>query len=811
MRLNESLFPYPRSVSGALLAFAAALPLAAQPQSRAVDYRSSSPDPETRMRWYAEHAAMAESSRFKKLSWQFLGPTNISGRVTDVAVTAPRGRSYTMYVATASGGVWKTENEGTTFDPVFEDGPSTSIGDVTLAPSNSEIVWIGTGEANIFRSSMAGCGVYKSTDAGKSFEHMGLTGTHTIPRIVIHPSDPDVVYVASSGHEWTHNSERGVYKTTDGGKSWDHVLYIDDETGVIDLVMDPSRPGTLYAAAWQRTRQRWNDPRNEDGFGGSGIYKTENGGRSWEKINEGLPRARHRGRIGIDLCRSKPEVVYAFVDNYDLADEQPEGRDSYGRERSKVIKGAEVYRSDDAGASWRKVSKSDRYMRRHSSTYGWVFGQIRVDPSDEDVIYTMGLGLNVSRDGGETFKRLRGMHGDHHALWIDPDNSDYLVNGNDGGAVVSYDGGVSWKKFIDVLPVVQFYNVGYDMAEPFRVYGSVQDHGSYRGAVDLRRGRNRIRPQEWERAPGGEASNHAVDPTDANRVYSTGFYGRIARSELGSRDTKRLTLQPEDELPRLRGQWLAPFIISPHNPRIVYHGMNHLMRSMNAGENFEKISPDLTYNDPESLGDIPFHTIFAIAESPLQFGRIYVGTDDGKVHVTHDGGGHWSEIMDGIAPHRWISRLEASRFDRDTVYMAQNGKRHDDLAPYLWRSTDAGETWESIVANIPIGPINVIREDPAHDEVLYVGTDVGVYVSVDGAASWSVLGDLPSTFVHDLVVHPRDRILIAATHGRGMYALDVKEINKRGRRFASTLSLPPELAVDQPEDPVGVAVRDLGR
>ncbi|MFC1734119.1 WD40/YVTN/BNR-like repeat-containing protein, partial [candidate division KSB1 bacterium] len=318
--------------------------------------RVESTDPALRLQWYDDHVAMKDRSMFNDLPWQFLGPTNISGRVTDVAVTTPKGASYTIFVATASGGVWKTVNEGTTWEPVFEHGPSTSVGDVTIAPSNQDIVWVGLGEANIFRSSMAGAGVFKSTDGGDTWRHMGLAGTHTIPRIVIHPQNPDIVYVAASGHEWTENEERGVFKTVNGGRTWEKVLYVNEKAGAIDLVMDPSDSEVLYAATWQRTRNKWNDPRNEPGYSGSGIYTTTNGGRNWNQINNGLPAAEFRGRIGIDIARSNPNVIYAFVDNYEIAREAPPGEvDSYGRPRRGVIKGAAVYRSDNKGRNWRQV------------------------------------------------------------------------------------------------------------------------------------------------------------------------------------------------------------------------------------------------------------------------------------------------------------------------------------------------------------------------------------------------------------------------------------------------------------------------
>jgi photosystem II stability/assembly factor-like uncharacterized protein len=735
-------------------------------------------DPARRLNWYQEHVAMKDTSMFKNLPWQFLGPINVSGRMTDVAVVAPKGKNYTIYIAGASGGVWKTVNEGTTWEPIFEHAASTSIGDIALAPSNPDILWVGTGEANIFRSSMAGAGVYKSTDAGKTWEHMGLAGTHTIPRIIIHPKNPDIVYVAASGHEWTDNKERGVYKTIDGGKTWKKILYIDEKTGAIDLVMDPSNSDILYASTWQRIRKKWNDPRNEPGYSGSGIHKTIDGGKSWKAINNGLPSAKYRGRIGIDLCLTKPNIIYAFVDNYEVVGKWKEGEtDSYGRPKRGMIKGATIFRSDDSGENWKQTSEDNRYMRGINATYGWVFGQMRVDPNDENKIYVMGVSLHVSADSGKTFRPLYGMHGDHHGLWIDPDNSDYLVNANDGGLAISYDGGTHWRTFYDNFPLVQFFNVGFDMDDPFHVYGSVQDHGSRRGVVDLSRGRNNIPAVEWENAPGGEGSNHAVDPTDPNIVYSTGFYGSITRTDQSTGKAARIVPKAGLNEPPLRGQWLAPFIISPHNPRIIYHGMNFLYRSMNRGDSWEKISPDLTYNDKNKIGDIQYQTIFSISESPLKFGLIYVGTDDGRIHVTKNGGAKWTELTKKLPYVKWISEIAASAYREGTVYLAQNGKRDDDFAAYLWKSTDYGQTWKDITGNIPCGPVNVIKEDPRNQDILYVGTDLGAYVTLNGGKDWHVLAcDFPTTFVHDLIIHPRENILVAATHGRGMYAMDVANL-----------------------------------
>ncbi len=747
-------------------------------------------DGKTRLERFARHLAMKEKSPFKKLHWQFVGPTNIGGRATDVAVVAPKGKNYTIYAATASGGVWKTVNEGTTWEPVFQEAASTSIGDIALDPSNPEVLWVGTGEANIFRSSKAGCGVYKTTDGGKTWKHAGLAETYTISRIIVDPSDSATVYAAASGHEWTPNPERGVYKTTDGGKTWKKVLYVDETTGAIDLVMDPTDSKTLYAATWQRIRRKWNDPRNGPGYKGSGIYKTTDGGRTWKPIDRGLPPARYRGRIGIDISRSNPRVLYAFVDDYEPAGAS--GRDPYGRRRKKAIVGAVVYRSGDAGRTWKQVSgKTKRmktYMFRHSATYGWVFGQVRVDPVDPNKVYTLGLGLNVSTDGGRTFHRLRGMHGDHHGLWIDPDNPNYLVDTNDGGVSVSYDGGRHWKSWTREIHAAQFFDLALDTAEPFHVYGSVQDQGSMRGVVDLSRGRNRIPAVEFERAPGGEGSRHALDPDDPGIVYSAGFYGRITRTDLsltGRRRRKSIFPRVYEDEPKLRGQWLAPFILSPHNPHILYLGLQYLFRSLDRGDTWERISPDLTWNDPGKSGDIPYQTIFAVSESPLKYGLVYAGTDDGRVHRTKDGGKTWKEITKGLAPGKWISCIEASRSALGTVYLAQNGRRDDDFTPYLWKSTDYGETWKDISRGIPLGPVNVVREDPRDPAILYAGTDLGVYVSTDAGKSWQVLGDLPSAYVEDLKVHPRDHVLVIATHGRGIWALDadlVQRQKRKGRR-----------------------------
>ena len=784
-----------RIVTLSLGVFALAL-LTFPQQAAKKPVRIMNTDPDQRLQMYDEFVKMKGTSKFKDLKWQFLGPTNVSGRVTDVAVATPKGKTYTIFAATASGGVWKTENEGTTWEPVFENAVSTAIGDIALDPSNPQTVWVGTGEANIFRSSQSGAGIFKSTDGGKTWAHLGLAGTNTIARIIVHPKNSDVVYIAASGHEWTTNLERGVYVTVNGGKAWEKILSVSEETGAIDLVMDPQDGETLYAATWQRTRPRWNDPRNHAASAGSGVWKTADGGKTWKPMNNGLPEAKFRGRIGLDICLTKPNILYAFVDNYEKAREatDEEKADSYGLPSAGFIQGATVYRSDDKGETWRQVSgltpEQKTFMERHSNTYGWVFGQTRVDPNDENTVYTMGLSLNVSRDGGKTFQRMPGPGSDHHALWIDPQNSAYLLKGFDQGLAVSYDKGKNWRYFRDQIPVCQFFNLNFDMGTPFKVYGSMQDHGSFRAPVDLSRGRDRIPAQAFEGAPGGEGSNHAIDPTNPNIVYSAGFYGTISRAEYdkpgaapGRPSSKTLLPRQFENEPKLRGEWLAPFILSPHNPNILYHGMQFLFRSLDRGDTWEKISPDLTYNTAAEMGDIPYHTLFSISESPLKYGLIYVGTDDGKVWVTKDGGKTWGEIMAGLPYQKWVSELAASRYDLATVYLTQNGKRDDDVAPYVWKSVDYGKTWIDISKGIPLGPVNVIREDPVDRNILYVGTDGGVFVTTDGAKTWQMLGgNLPMSYVHDLIIHPRDNVVVVATHGRGMYVLDANAVNAKDKR-----------------------------
>jgi photosystem II stability/assembly factor-like uncharacterized protein len=775
----------------AVAASAAAIGIRAQAPAKA--------DAEFLRKAYETYREMRKASPHAAIPWQYLGPTNVSGRATDIAVAdRPSGRR--IYVAYATSGVWKTDDNGGSWQPIFDDMPSTSIGDIATAPSAPDTVWVGTGEANLFRASMAGVGVFKSTDGGRTFVHMGLTDTQTIGRILIHPTNPNIVYVAASGHEWTDNEMRGVFKTTDGGKTWQKVFYRSPRTGAWDLVMDPSTPDVLYASMWQRIRRKWSDPRVEPGYNEGGIWKTTDAGATWTEVNSGLPAPQFRGRIGIDIARSNPKILYALVDNYEPSRPAREGEtDAYTRVIFEPrIKAAEVYRTDDAGATWRKASDSTEFMlSRHSGTYGWVFGQIRVDPTDENRIFTLGIPLNVSTDGGKTVGVLPGsasIHGDHHGLWIDPKTPTTIYSANDGGFYWTEDGGKTWK-FANSAGGAQFYNVTVDGSSPAWAYGSIQDHNSHRGIVDLKGGRDRIPAVEWQRAPGGEGSHHAVDPTDPNVVYTHGFYGNFTRTDLsipapqrGRRgeggEQRPQTTGPQRTTPirpkgeGLRAQWMAPIILSPHDAKTVYVGYQFVFRSTNRGDQWEKISEDLTSNDPsqmlpKSSSEIPYQTITALAESPRVKGLLYAGTDDGRLHVTTDAGESWTDLTGQVPSQKWYSRIVPSQHADQTVYITQRGREDDDFAAYVYKSSDGGTSFTSIASNLPAGPVNVIREDPTDPNVLYLGTDFGAFVSTDGGKRWQVLGGgLPSTQVSDLWYQPRDKVIVIATYGRGMWAVE---------------------------------------
>lgn len=726
-----------------------------------------------RLQQWQQHQEMTDASVFRDLEWRWIGPVWMSGRITDIAV--PKGGDGTEFLAaTGSGGVWKTTDEGKSWSPIFERESTATIGDIAIAPSDPAVIWVGTGENNSSRSTYSGTGVFKSTDGGGTWSNMGLHETNRIGRIVIHPADPDIVYVAASGTLYSENPDRGVYRTRDGGVTWDQVLFVDDKTGFIDLAMNPAEPDVLYAAAWQRLRKAWH--MWKDGPG-SAIYRSLDGGSTWNQVSEGLPTEGEMGRIGLGVTPADPNVVYALVDNQAAAREPEPGElDRYGLPAKKIIKASEVYRSDDRGETWR-LTHEDSFFRVFTSI-GYYLGEIRVDPNDVDTMFLLGKALHKSVDGGKTEEMIRqpGLHGDHQAMWIDPADSNHVINGNDGGLNISYDGGKSWTD-IPQLPAVQFYNVWMDNAEPFNVYGSAQDHGCFRGPVT--HDPTSDPADQWEQIPGGEASYIELDPADSNVLYSEGYYGRISRVNLETRKSQRIQPQAAEGEPRLRCTWLTPFFISKHEPRALYFGSQYLHKSLDRGETWQRISPDLTLFDPEEQGDVPFSTAASLSESPLKAGLIYYGSDDGNIQVTRDDGATWSRIS-GELPEKWVSRVAASGFEEGRVYASLNGYRDDDYAVYLYRSEDYGTTWADISGNLPLGPVNVITEDLKNPDVLYVGTDLAAYVSKDGGRTWAVLGgNLPTTYVHDIQIHPRDDVIVAATHGRGMWVMPAGPVRSR--------------------------------
>ena len=742
---------------------------------------------------FKQHEALRISSPYAKMQWRNVGPDLISGRVTEVAGIP--GNKNIIYASFATGGFWKTTDAGENWMPLTDKLGTLSIGAFALAPSNPDIIYLGTGEANIFRASLPGMGAYKSTDGGKTWSSIGLTNTGTIARILVHPTDPNTVFVAAGGNEWSYNNDRGVFKTTDGGKTWNRILGSDEKTGAVDMVMDPTNPDLIIVSTWNRIRRRWSDPVPEDG---DYLYKTTDGGKNWRKLTAGLPETKFTGRIGLSFSKSNPNVVYSYVDNHtSKRDPKPGELDPYGRPIQVIPFGVQVYRSEDKGDTWRKVSTEDDKLERFAGTYGWVFGQIRVDPNDENVVYIMGVPLAKSTDGGKTFNVMRAtdkesdaQHGDNHALWIDPTNSQYIINGNDGGVVLSYNGGAKWKNFFRKIPTTQFYNITYDMKQPYNIIGSVQDEGSFMGSIKNTFGKKPEGFMAWDDAPGGEGTIIAMDPKDSDIMYASTFYGRLTKSDLRMPKTEwgkkphPDSIRTRDIYPKKandeevhRGEWLAYTMISPHDNKTIYHGFQYLFESNDGGNTWKRISDDLTYNDKTRMGRTPYainhQAITAIDESPLKKGLLYAGTDDGRVW-RRNADGKFESIMNGIPQNAHVSRLVASAFKEGRVYLTLSNRREDDDKPYIYVSEDKGTTWKSIASNLPASPVNVIREDNKNPNTLYCGTDMGIYVSTDRGISWrSLQNNLPSTVsVNDLFIHPRDRNLVIATYGRGVYVMD---------------------------------------
>jgi photosystem II stability/assembly factor-like uncharacterized protein len=713
-----------------------------------------------------------------------IGPANMGGRITALAVVETK--PSTMYVASASGGLWKTVNQGITWAPVFDGQPVASLGDVAVAPSNPDVVWVGAGEANARNSVSWGDGVYKSTDAGKSWQNMGLRDSHHIGKIVIHPKNADVVYVAALGHLWGPSKERGLYVTRDGGKSWEQSKFLDEETGFIDLAMDPGNPDILYAAAYRVRRDAFSggNPAVQTGPA-AGLYKTADGGKTWQKLTRGLPD-RPLGRCGLAVSRKDPRVLYAVVqtDRTTLVRETEWGQPA---RRSAQPDTGGVFRSADRGETWTKLN--DLCPRP------FYFSQVRVDPADEQRVLVLGVTLHLSTDGGRTFRRDTAptVHADHHALWINPANPEQLLLGTDGGLYISFDRGATWEH-IRNLPIAQFYAIGLDSRKPYRVYGGLQDNGTWGGPTRTY-SREGITPADWFRVYGADGFHVQPDPGDPDTVYAEGQYGNLLRINVRSGETveirplpgrvsagpdpARLGVRPD--LP-FRFNWSAPILLSQHSPGVVYFGGNHVFRSTNRGDLWTALSPDLTRGRPGRSPDLG-HTLTTLAQSPRRGGVLWAGSDDGTVHVSRDGGRTWADVSDripGVPPERWITRIECSPFAEGTAYLTLDRHRNDDRAPYVFKTEDYGQTWKSLAGNLPPGgPVHVIRADRLNRDLLFLGTEFGLFVSLDAGGTWQPFGKgLPAVAVHDLAIHPRDRELVVATHGRSLYVIDISPLQE---------------------------------
>jgi photosystem II stability/assembly factor-like uncharacterized protein len=758
---------------------------AQQPPSAATPHDPAEGQPASTTKTAAPAPAAAPAMLDPKpLRWRSIGPANMGGRIADFAVVEKD--PYTIFVATGTGGAFRTTNNGTTWEPIFDKQPVASTGSVAVSQSNPKIVWIGTGEGNSRNSSSWGNGIYKSDDGGDTWKNVGLPEAGDIPKIAIDPKNDDVVYAAALGHLWGTNKERGIYKTADGGKTWNAVLQVDERTGGIDVLVDPSDSKIVYAALWSRLRTPYSFV---NGGTTSGIYKSIDAGKTWQKQNNGLPE--EVGRIGLDIYRKNSKTLFAIIES-DIG-----GAVNLFTQRSRS---GGVFRTDDGGAHWKRVSDI--------TPRGFYFAKVRVDPTNDQRVYVLGFGMAVSDDGGRTFLNTgaRDIHGDCHALWIDPANSNHVLLGTDGGIYFSYDKTKSWN-FQNNVALGEFYNISYGMDQPYTICGGLQDNGSWCGKAQVRhdtRGDEEdkkkaagITNSDWQFVNGGDGFWTAIDPTNANIVYAEWQGGNASRVDLTT--GKRVSIKPaaKEGTTDFRFNWNTPLIISSHDPKTLYMGGNVLFRLTNRGDSWSAISPDLTTRDPIRMATSGssaenYCTIVSIAESPKDRNVLWVGTDDGNVQVTRDGGKSWTNVTENIpaVPRGlWVSRLQASNHDAGRAYVAIDGHRSGDVHPYLFTTDDYGKTWRSVSGSgmqasaaipgeangaIPSHhPVKGFREDPVNPSLLFAGTEFGIFMSLDRGARWQQLKEgLPTVSVDDIQIHPREHDLLIATHGRSIFVID---------------------------------------
>jgi len=710
------------------------------------------------------------------IHFRSIGPTRQGGRYVEFSVVEKATK--VIYAATASGGLWKTVNNGVSWNSIFDNENIISIGAVEVDQRDTSVVWVGTGEANNSRSAYYGNGIYKSTNGGKTWTNMGLPNSGHIGRIRVDPKNSNTVYVAALGHLYSDNEERGVYKTTDGGKTWNKVLAIkrDDgkDIGVVDLAMSPSNSNVLFAAAYDKIRTPWTF--NEGGHG-SGIYKSTNGGRSWDKLEGGLPGG-HLGRIGIDIAPGNADVIYANIENVNVEGISFEDRKNMLEVgiplgRGQRVVGTEVYRSSNGGKTWTKASPDGEDIGGAPSYY---YQQVRVDPNDADHVYIIGIRVWETKDAGKTWGTAFRFGGDNHAMWINPADSDHMLLGYDHGMGTTYDAGKTWYH-PDEIPLAQFYAVDVDMAQPYNVYGGLQDNGSVKGPSSKRSGP--VKLEDWARVGGGDGMYNAVDRTNNRFLYNESQFGPIQRLDMLTGESTSITSKWRREM---RWNWNSPIAVSQHDSDVIYHAGNKVLRSPYRGEAWEQISPDLTNPDSVKIsgtGNIQYGTITTFEESPIDPDELWVGTDDGNVQVTVNGGKDWTDVTNNIPnnPKYWVSRVEASAHMPGTAYVSYTGLRRDDFKAYVYKTTDFGKTWKSIANGLPDAAVNVIREDHKNPNLLFLGNDLAVFASIDGGANWTKFTNgMPTNPAYDMVIHPRENELVVATHGRGIFIADISAL-----------------------------------